>query len=323
MNFNKAISITSIIFNSIISGYAYAAPASYDQTWGNSVEAKNQSAIDLINDHQNQITQNKLTSDNNEAALQTHINNVDSDLNSTKLGVIIINNDLQQTKTQVDANTADIQALKNMPVPTNGLDGKDGVDGKDGAQGIQGVKGDTGAQGIQGAKGATGAQGKDGVAGKDGVNGKNGADGRDGVTSTVTNVRVDTATQAKVAANSQQIATNTHQEASIVQDLQDARSMFNQTQANTNNQFKSLRDEVDGNKKEARSGVASAVAIASMPQVEAGQKFMVAAGVGSFKDEQAISVGASFHAGNATVKTGLSTSTNNDMAIGAGLGIGF
>ncbi|MEP9036313.1 YadA C-terminal domain-containing protein, partial [Enterobacter hormaechei] len=68
----------------------------------------------------------------------------------------------------------------------------------------------------------------------------------------------------------------------------------------------------------------SAVAIASMPQVEKEQAVMFSAGVGSFKDEQAVSVGASFHVGsNTIVKAGVSDSTNNDLAMGAGIGIGF
>ncbi|MBG0549540.1 YadA C-terminal domain-containing protein [Enterobacter hormaechei] len=50
----------------------------------------------------------------------------------------------------------------------------------------------------------------------------------------------------------------------------------------------------------------------------------LSAGVGSFKDEQAVSVGASFHVGsNTIVKAGVSDSTNNDLAMGAGIGIGF
>ncbi|RKR63771.1 YadA-like protein [Yokenella regensburgei] len=190
-----------------------------------------------------------------------------------------------------------ITDLENAPKPTNG---------KDGINGIDGINGKDGAQGI------TGANGSDG---KDGINGK------DGVTTTVT--QLDAVTQAKVAKNSQAITTTSGQAASVAQDLKDAKSFFSQQQASNNAQFKSLHDEVDSNKKEARSGAASAVAIASMPQVEAGQTVMFSAGVGSFKDEQAMSVGASFHAGVATVKAGISDSTNNDFAMGAGVGIGF
>ncbi|QIU89632.1 YadA C-terminal domain-containing protein [Yokenella regensburgei] len=191
-------------------------------------------------------------------------------------------------RTGVQVNSDRLDILENAPKPKNGINGKDG------------------AQGIAGANGSDG---------KDGINGK------DGVTTTVT--QLDAATQAKVAKNSQAITTTSGQAASVAQDLKDAKSFFSQQQASNNAQFKSLHDEVDSNKKEARSGAASAVAIASMPQVEAGQTVMFSAGVGSFKDEQAMSVGASFHAGVATVKAGISDSTNNDFAMGAGVGIGF
>ncbi|EHM45169.1 collagen-like triple helix repeat-containing protein [Yokenella regensburgei] len=199
--------------------------------------------------------------------------------------------------------------------------GDTGATGATGVQGIAGVNGNDGKDGIDGKDGTTGAQGAQGIAGANGSDGKDGINGKDGVTTTVT--QLDAVTQAKVAKNSQAITTTSGQAASVAQDLKDAKSFFSQQQASNNAQFKSLHDEVDSNKKEARSGAASAVAIASMPQVEAGQTVMFSAGVGSFKDEQAMSVGASFHAGVATVKAGISDSTNNDFAMGAGVGIGF
>lgn len=212
------------------------------------------------------------------------------------------------------------------PAMTNG---KDGATGATGVQGLQGLKGDTGVQGLVGAAGKDGADGKNGIdgkAGKDGVNGSNGKegkngvngkDGANGVTTTITKKEVDTKTINLVKS----LNTQTTAQA---KDLKAAQQVFAQAQSSSNAQFKNLKDEVDDNKKEARGGVASAVAIASMPQVEKDQAMMFSAGVGSFKNEQAISVGASFHAGEHTViKAGISDSTNNDLAMGAGIGIGF
>ncbi|HFT0375420.1 TPA: YadA-like family protein [Enterobacter mori] len=218
------------------------------------------------------------------------------------------------------------------PAMTNG---KDGATGATGVQGLQGLKGDTGVQGLVGAAGKDGADGKNGIdgkAGKDGVNGSNGSngsngkegkngvngkDGANGVTTIITKKEVDTKTINLVKS----LNTQTTAQA---KDLKAAQQVFAQAQSSSNAQFKNLKDEVDDNKKEARGGVASAVAIASMPQVEKDQAMMFSAGVGSFKNEQAISVGASFHAGEHTViKAGISDSTNNDLAMGAGIGIGF
>lgn len=222
-----------------------------------------------------------------------------------------------------------IAALENQPTPKDGkdgIDGKNGIDGKDGATGAQGVQGIAGKDGADGKNGIDGKAGKDGVDGKNGfngkdgkngLNGKDGVNGKNGVTTTITKKEVDTKTINLVKS----LNTQTTAQA---KDLKAAQQVFAQAQSSSNAQFKNLKDEVDDNKKEARGGVASAVAIASMPQVEKDQAMMFSAGVGSFKNEQAISVGASFHAGEHTViKAGISDSTNNDLAMGAGIGIGF
>lgn len=105
--------------------------------------------------------------------------------------------------------------------PVVGHDGADGKDGKDGADGKDGVtttitkvETDTATQAeVQALKGAaltaanqarTASQHVAAPAAKDGVNGadgKDGAAGKDGVTTTVTKVQTDTATQKKVAAH--------------------------------------------------------------------------------------------------------------------------
>lgn len=105
--------------------------------------------------------------------------------------------------------------------------------------------------------------------------------------------------------------------------LQNHEERITSLEGATNAQFGALKNEVEENQKEARSGSAAAVAIASMPQVEQAQTVMFSAGAGTFKSESAVSVGASFHAGNAIVKTGFSTTTNDDFAVGAGVGVGF
>ncbi|MGN7789958.1 YadA-like family protein [Enterobacter sp. 22452] len=269
---------------------------------------------------QGEINQEKIDRDNADHLIMTTVDNHD---------VLLSDHETR------------IAALENQPTPKDGIDGKNGIDGKDGAtgaqgvQGLQGLKGDTGAQGVAGVAGKDGVDGKagkDGIDGKNGVNGKdgknglNGLNGKDGVsgkngangvTTTITKKEVDTKTINLVKS----LNTQTTAQA---KDLKAVQQVFSQAQSSSNAQFKNLKDEVDDNKKEARGGVASAVAIASMPQVEKDQAMMFSAGVGSFKNEQAISVGASFHAGEHTViKAGISDSTNNDLAMGAGIGIGF
>ncbi|MFJ5453945.1 hypothetical protein ACIPT4_12955 [Pectobacterium jejuense] len=65
-------------------------------------------------------------------------------------------------------------------------------------QHVQPVVGHDGADGVNGKDGANGKNGIDGAAGKDGING---ADGKDGVTTIITKVETDTATQNQVNVN--------------------------------------------------------------------------------------------------------------------------
>lgn len=279
----------------------------------------------LISDNSQSI--NDLTSrvSTNEKAIQDQDSRIHREIQTTNDYVASVQ---QQSNDHDAAQDTRLTALENAPKPTNGKDGIDGVDGHDGhdghdgAQGVKGDKGDTGAQGVAGA------------------NGKDGADGKDGVTTTVTQIQVDTATQKQVAANSRQVSNNSQQvqtnalsiaantqalSANTQQTATQQRSVSDNSQriSKLENSFSSLKEHVEGNKKEARSGSAAAVAIASMPQVNASQSVMFSAGVGQFKNASALAVGASFNAGAATVKAGISTTTNDDFAAGAGIGFGF
>ena len=99
----------------------------------------------------------------------------------------------------------------------------------------------------------------------------------------------------------------------------------NSQQINTlNNHFSSLKNEVEDNRKEANAGTASAIAIASQPQVKTGDVMMVSAGAGTFNGESAVSVGTSFNAGTHTViKAGVSADTQSDFGAGVGVGYSF
>lgn len=189
-----------------------------------------------------------------------------------------------------------LDALENTPMPSNGVDGKDGV------AGAKGDKGDTGAQGVAG------------INGRDGVNGHN---GKDGVTTTVTRMQVDTSTQTKVADNSRAITTT-------AQDLQATRQTLRAMNNNTSQQFKSLRDEVDNNKKQANAGISGAMAMAGLPQVQTNQRVMFSAGGATYNSESALAVGASVNVNSHTIaKVSFSDDTANNMGASVGVGIGF
>ena len=296
-------------------GSVFAAPIDYSQAWGDTVEADHQAAIGLINDHQNQITQNKVDSEQAFQGLNTRISGVDDDLNSTKDAVLVVNYDLQQTRadlnTQID-NTNNAVTQQKIDIDNALQQTNTNITNQ-----ITTVTNTTTQQTTRIEKDLQQAK-QDVIQQISAV--------KNASTQQSTSLNKDLQ-QTKQDVNQQinhlQNAA-AQQSASVEKDLQDAKQSFAQQQSASNSQFKNLKDEVDDNKKESRSGAASAIAIASMPQVQVGQQVMFSAGVGTFKNEQALSVGASFHAGDATViKAGVSDSTNNDFAMGAGIGIGF
>lgn len=183
-----------------------------------------------------------------------------------------------------------LDALEKAPKATNGINGKDGA---------KGDKGDTGAQGAAG------------------LNGRDGQKGKDGVTTTVTKMQVDTVTQAKVVKNSQTITTT-------AQDLQATKQTLQAINNNSNQQFKSLHDEVDNNRKQANAGISGAMAMAGLPQVQTNQHVMFSAGGATYNGESALAVGASvnFNA-NVIAKVSFSDDTANNMGASVGIGMGF
>ncbi|UBM39224.1 YadA C-terminal domain-containing protein [Hafnia paralvei] len=81
---------------------------------------------------------------------------------------------------------------------------------------------------------------------------------------------------------------------------------------------------INENKKQASAGISAAFAQANIPQVTDSQQFAVGAGVGGYDSENAIAVGASFHATqNTIVKMTVSDDTQNNFGYGAGVSVGW
>ncbi|AWX03427.1 TPA: hypothetical protein I4G93_04520 [Enterobacter hormaechei subsp. xiangfangensis] len=320
-----------------------------------------QQITNIVNDHQDQITQNNADSINRDSATDNRLTQVNDDLQSTKLGVLVVDkmaNDahhkallagaladtaslksetaLQGVATNGTAiinlqhvdNIQDsrLTALENAPKPINGADGAKGDKGDTGATGAKGDKGNTGVTGAKGEKGDAGATGMkgdkgdtgaQGIAGRNGRDGADGHNGKDGVTTTVTQRQLDTATQAKVAKNSMAVTAAT-------QDLQATRQSLQAMNTNTSQQFKSLRDEVDNNKKQANAGISGAMAMAGLPQVQTNQRVMFSAGGATYNGESALAVGASVNFNSHVIaKVSFSDDTANNMGASVGIGMGF
>ncbi|EJD7029623.1 YadA-like family protein [Enterobacter hormaechei] len=320
-----------------------------------------QQITNIVNDHQDQITQNNADSINRDSATDNRLTQVNDDLQSTKLGVLVVDkmaNDAHQKALLAGAlaDTASLKsetalqgvatngtaiinlqhvdniqdsrltALENAPKPINGADGAKGDKGDTGATGAKGDKGDTGVTGAKGEKGDAGATGMkgdkgdtgaQGIAGRNGRDGADGHNGKDGVTTTVTQRQLDTATQAKVAKNSLAVTAAT-------QDLQATRQSLQAMNTNISQQFKSLRDEVDKNKKQANAGISGAMAMAGLPQVQTNQRVMFSAGGATYNGESALAVGASVNFNSHVIaKVSFSDDTANNMGASVGIGMGF
>lgn len=134
---------------------------------------------------------------------------------------------------------------------------------------------------------------------KDGINGTDGHDGTD-----------DHHNDAAVQQNANALSND------------EARIGSMETQSNQN--FANLKTEVDDNRDRADAGIAGVAAMANIPQVQESQQFALGAGIGGYGSEQALAVGASFHATQSTiVKLTVSNDTQHNFGWGAGASYGW
>ncbi|HFD6314589.1 TPA: YadA C-terminal domain-containing protein [Yersinia enterocolitica] len=134
---------------------------------------------------------------------------------------------------------------------------------------------------------------------KDGINGTDGHDGTD-----------DHHNDAAVQQNAKALSND------------EARIGSMETQSNQN--FANLKTKVDDNRDRADAGIAGVAAMANIPQVQESQQFALGAGIGGYGSEQALAVGASFHATQSTiVKLTVSNDTQHNFGWGAGASYGW
>jgi autotransporter adhesin len=293
--FNK--SVISVFVLGVVAGSAMNitdAAAAWDDA----------SITNIVNDHQDQITQNNADSIARDLSTDNRLTQVDSDLQSTKLGVLIVDQATKEANQKAllagaladTANQKSEAALQG--VMTNGTE----IINMENVNKVQ----DNRLDSLESAPKPT-----------NGVNGKDGKDGKDGMTTTVTRVQVDAATQTKVANNSQAVT-------ATAQELQATKQTLQAMNNNTRQQFKSLHDEVDNNKKQANAGISGAMAMAGLPQVQTNQHVMFSAGGATYNSESALAVGASVNVNPHTIaKVSFSDDTANNMGASIGVGVGF
>ncbi|WP_229905724.1 YadA C-terminal domain-containing protein [Rahnella laticis] len=149
------------------------------------------------------------------------------------------------------------------------------------------------------------------------TNGKNGTDGKNTQSQIATQQQI-TALNAEAEQNHAEVLSESHAR------FQADKQVLSESESYTNQKFSDLKSQVDDNKKEAAAGSASAMAQANIPQVQESQQFAVGAGIGGYDSENALSVGASFHAGQATiVKMSVSDDSQSNVGYGAGVSVGW
>ncbi|HHH0821618.1 TPA: YadA-like family protein [Yersinia enterocolitica] len=198
-----------------------------------------------------------------------------------------------KTNILANDNAGRIQLLEDEPKPMDGKNGLDGTNGTNGKDGADGKDGQNGANGKDGAVGATGATGAAGLNGTDHHN------------------------DAVVQKNTTAVSQNT-------QRLSNQEMRISTLASQDNQEFSNLKAEVDNNQSRSDAGIAGVAAMANIPQVQESQQFAMGAGVGGYGSENALAVGASFHATqNTIVKLTVSNDTQHNFGWGAGTSYGW
>ncbi|HDL7428049.1 TPA: YadA C-terminal domain-containing protein [Yersinia enterocolitica] len=195
-----------------------------------------------------------------------------------------------KTNILANDNAGRIQLLEDEPKPMDGKNGLDGTNGTNGKDGADGKDGQNGANGKDGAVGATGAAGLNGT---------------------------DHHNDAVVQKNTTAVSQNT-------QRLSNQEMRISTLASQDNQEFANLKAEVDNNQSRSDAGIAGVAAMANIPQVQESQQFAMGAGVGGYGSENAVAVGASFHATqNTIVKLTVSNDTQHNFGWGAGTSYGW
>lgn len=147
-----------------------------------------------------------------------------------------------------------------------------------------------------------------------------------------TNVKVNNEQDIRIAANSERITNvyNTVQSYSSWMETQesqiyelklrdrDLREKITELNKLIDGNFESIRNDINKNRRDSNAGIAGAIAIGTMMQpYEAGQS-AITVGVGSFKNEAAIAIGASHITENGKwgFKGGVSADTRKNIGVG-------
>ncbi|EML1552377.1 TPA: YadA-like family protein [Enterobacter hormaechei] len=142
-------------------------------------------------------------------------------------------------------------------------------------------------------------------------------------TGTYAHARIDDANK-HIAANRQALADTNKRVADNSKKLANHEARIQDLESNNQTNFNKLQSQQNKVRKEFRAGVAGAVALTQIPQVQADQSGSFGMAVGTFNGENAIAAGVSSRlSGAVTVKSGLSWDTQGNVGAGAGVSVGW
>jgi hypothetical protein len=205
-----------------------------------------------------------------------------------------------------------------------GAQGPQGVAGQNGTNGTNGAKGDTGAIGAQGVAGQNGAQGIQGVAGQNGATGAIGAAGTNGTNGAKGDAGATGATGAQgiqgVAGQNGMTANQINQSLITL-----GKSTLNSANAYTDQRVNQLQGSVDDLRRDTYGGVATALAVAGLPQPTAPGRSMVSAATSNYHGHEGFAAGYSYVTKNEkwVMKAAVSTSDRGDFGAVVSAGYQF
>ncbi|WP_252494752.1 YadA C-terminal domain-containing protein [Escherichia coli] len=328
---------------------AMAAPVFYTHPWGNSVEANLNGKTALLNDHQDQITQNRVDSESRDTLLGDRITSNTSAL-TTKVDKQVFADDQARQdaalKSETTTRTSQVAKLQS------------GVDQAQATGDYANSRIDVANQNIEANRQASIAtladhdtritsntsalttkvdkqvfaddQARQDAALKSETTTRTSqvAKLQSGVdqaqaTGDYANSRIDVANQNIEANRQASIATNKRVAANTAQ-LANHEQRITTLEQNTSARFSDLNSKIDDNRKRASAGIAGVAAMANIPQVLEHQTFAIGAGAGNTDGESALAVGFSARASqNTVVKASVSNDTQHNFVVGAGVAFGW
>ena len=202
------------------------------------------------------------------------------------------------------------------PQGDKGLKGETGDKGPQGDRGLKGETGDKGPQGDKGLKGETGDKGPQGDRGLKGETGDKGPQGDKGPKGDPGESSFEFKDNKLIVGDAPKIITN-------VSDGISAMDVVNKRQLDK------VREDLSSRVDIATSGVANALSVASLPQVNStsGERYNIGVGVGygMYGGEHSMALGVSgivgISKGNLMYK--LNGSLNSKLKFGLGIGLGY